>query len=264
MTNFLRKDTNMNLNEGLLYYLSQANPREDYFYLILYAVLTAVVIIVSYLLGSINTAIVVSKLVYKDDIRRHGSGNAGLTNMLRTYGKGAAGLTLLGDVMKTVIAVLFAAFFFGFHYVRGVSDYMGVCYLAGLGVVIGHIFPIYYKFKGGKGVLATASMALILSPVPFLFLLLIFIIMVAWSKYVSLGSVTVAVLYPVVLTGYFKIVGVGVHGLISLSSIILAILIVWCHRENLERISNRTERKISFRKKKPEPEIIDDDDDDDE
>ena len=251
----------MNLNEGLLYHLMQTNPKEGYFYLILFAVMTAVVIIVSYLLGSVNTAIIISKLLYKDDIRRHGSGNAGMTNMLRTYGKGAAGLTLVGDLMKTVIAILFAAFFFGFNYVRGVSDYMGICYIAGLFVVVGHVFPIYYKFKGGKGVLATASMALILSPVPFLILLLIFILMVAWSKYVSLGSVTVAVLYPVVLTGYFNFVGVGIHGLVSLSSILLAILIVWCHRGNLARISNRTERKISFGKKPKEPEVNDEDED---
>ena len=140
----------MNLNEGLLYHLAATNPKEGYFYLILSAVLTATVIIVSYLLGSINTSIIISKVLYKDDIRRHGSGNAGMTNMLRTYGKGAAGLTLVGDLMKTVIAIFFAAFFFGFGYVRGVSTGMGICYVAGLFVVIGHVFPIFYNFKGGK------------------------------------------------------------------------------------------------------------------
>lgn len=253
MTRFIRKEKAMNLNEGLIYYLSQNNPVEGYFYLILSAVLTAVVIIASYLLGSINTAIIVSRLVYKDDIRRHGSGNAGMTNMLRTYGKGVAGLTLLGDLMKTVIAIFFAAIFFGFNYVAGVSTGNGVCYIAGLFVVVGHIFPIYYKFKGGKGVLATASMALILSPVPFLILFLIFVLIVGTSKYVSLGSVTVAVLYPVVLNAYFKFLFAEIErslpGFTALASILLAILIVWCHRGNLSRISNRTEHKISFGKK---------------
>ncbi|MBR5817153.1 MAG: glycerol-3-phosphate acyltransferase, partial [Clostridia bacterium] len=110
-----------------------------------------IVIVSSYLLGSVNTAIVVSKTLYRDDIRKHGSGNAGLTNMLRTYGKGAAGLTLLGDLLKTAIAVLIAAVFWGFNYVGGISTSLGFCYIAGLFAVVGHIFPIYYKFKGGKG-----------------------------------------------------------------------------------------------------------------
>ncbi len=252
----------MNLNEGLLYHLAQTNSVSADFFPILYAILTAAVILVSYLLGSVNTAIIVSKLLYRDDVRRHGSGNAGMTNMLRTYGKGAAGLTLLGDLMKTVIAIFISAIFFGFNYAKGVSTGIGICYIAGLAVVIGHVFPIYYKFKGGKGVLATASMALILSPVPFLFLLIIFVLIVAWSKYVSLGSVTVAALYPVVLNGYFKIVfNLTPHGITSLSAIILAVLIVWCHRANLSRISNRTEHKISFGKKPPKPAVIEEDDD---
>lgn len=255
----------MNLNEGLLQYLATANPKEGYFYVILYAVITAAVIIVSYFLGSINTAIIISRLVYKDDVRRHGSGNAGMTNMLRTYGKGAAGLTLAGDLMKTVIAIFIAGFFFGFNYVKGISTGFGVCYIAGLFVVIGHVFPIYYKFKGGKGVLATASMALILSPLPFLILFLIFALIVGTSKYVSLGSVTVAILYPVVLNAYFRFLFPGLEhslpGLAALSSITLAILIVWCHRGNLARISNRTERKISFGKKPKEPKTDEEEED---
>ena len=243
----------MNLNEGLLAHLLKQNLVNVDFFPALYAILIIGVILVSYLLGSINTAIIISKILYRDDIRRHGSGNAGMTNMLRTYGKGAAGLTLLGDLMKTVIAIFVAAIFFGFNYVGGISTGEGVCYVAGLFVVVGHIFPIYYKFKGGKGVLATASMALILSPVPFLILFAIFALIVGTSKYVSLGSVTVAVLYPVVLNAYFKFRFPGIEsalpGYAALASILLAILIVWCHRGNLARISNRTERKISFGKK---------------
>ena len=204
-----------------------------------------------------------------DDIRRHGSGNGGMTNMLRTYGKGAAGLTLVGDLMKTVIAIFVAAIFFGFNYVGGISTGDGVCYIAGLFVVVGHIFPVFYKFKGGKGVLATASMALILSPIPFLLLFVVFVGIVAASKYVSLGSVTVAVLYPIMLSGYFKFVfsktDLSLPGFAALTSILLAILIVWCHRGNLARISNRTERKISFGKKKDAvEEVISEDSDDEE
>lgn len=214
------------------------------------------VLAVSYLLGSINSAIIISKLLYKEDVRTRGSGNAGMTNMLRNYGKKAALLTLFGDLLKTVIALLLAAIFFGFNYIGGIAiggiTGMGECYLAGLFAVIGHIFPIYYKFKGGKGVLVTSTMALVLTPIPFLILLGLFILVVWASKYVSLGSVIVATLYPVLLHGYFSVgfAGLTMPPLAAISTITLAIIIVWCHRANLQRISDRTENKISFRKKK--------------
>jgi glycerol-3-phosphate acyltransferase PlsY len=119
--------------------------------------------------------------------------------------------------------------------------------------VVGHIAPIYYQFKGGKGVLSTAVMAAILAPIPFLFLITLFVIIVAISKYVSLGSVVSAIFFPVVLFAYFRFIllfgEVYMPGLASLSTIIIAILIVYCHRGNLQRISDRTERKISFKKK---------------
>lgn len=235
----------MILNEGILYSTAIA---ADSILPIFFASIM-LVILSSYLLGSINTAIVVSKLLYKDDIRNHGSGNAGLTNVLRTYGKGAAALTLLGDVLKTVIAILISGLLFGLHYEGGISlQHYG--YVAALFAVLGHIFPIYYKFKGGKGVLSTAAAALVLTPIPFLILILLFIAIVAGSKYVSLGSVSVAVLYPVVVNGYFAFaLGGTPNGILSLCTIILAILIVWCHRENLKRISEKTERKLSFKKK---------------
>ena len=244
----------MNLNEGLLTYIAKSgfeNPMTYYLMMIAFALISFAC---AYLLGSVNSAIIISNAIYKNDVRKHGSGNPGLTNMLRTFGKGAAGLTLLGDMLKTVLAILICAFFFGFNYVAGISTGDGFCYIAGLFAVIGHVFPIYYKFKGGKGVLATSTMALMLSPVPFLILLAVFAIIVAITKYVSLGSVTVATLYPVCINGYFKVVFSTAPrqepGLCALATIILAILIVWCHRENLKRISDRTERKISFKSKK--------------
>ena len=229
---------------------------------IAFPIVSAVLVIaVSYLLGSINSAIIVSKLIYRDDVRKYGSGNPGTTNMLRTFGKKAALLTLIGDMLKTAVSILFAGLLFGFHYVGGVSSGDGLCYVAGLFAILGHVFPIYYKFKGGKGVLCTATMALILSPIALLIVLLVFIATVAWTKYVSLGSVFGGVLYPVVLHGYFNYLGALINphipegempffqnGIISLVSIIAAILIVWCHRANLQRISDRTENKISFKK----------------
>lgn len=233
------------LNEGIIYSISA----EGWQLYLIYGLFLLMGIAAAYLLGSVNSAIIISRVLYRDDIRRHGSGNAGMTNMLRTYGKGAAGLTLLGDMLKTAIAILIMALFFGFHYDAGISI-EGNCYIAGLFAILGHVFPVYYGFKGGKGVLCTATMALVLTPFVFVLLLALFIAIVAVSKYVSLGSVSVAVLYPIAVTGYVKLrFGMPTPGLITLCAILIAIFIVWCHRHNLQRISDRTENKISFKKK---------------
>ena len=234
-----------NLNEGLLAYLFPDGMHPLILFGSLFLVLCA-----SYLLGSINSAIIISNSIYKEDIRTKGSGNGGMTNMLRSFGWKAALLTLAGDLGKTAISIGIAGFIFGFGYVGGISV-CEFCYLAGLFAVIGHVFPIYYKFKGGKGVLATSTMALILTPIPFLILFCVFAGVYGMSKYISLGSVSVAALYPVVLHGTFAVMFEStMPGMISLSTIILACLIVWCHRENLKRISERTERKTYLRKKK--------------
>ena len=233
-----------NLNEGLLAYLFPEGMTP----FVLFGSLL-VVLFASYLLGSINSAILISKVIYKDDIRKHGSGNGGMTNMLRTFGGKAAIMTLVGDLLKTAISISLAGVVFGFGYVSGISV-QGFCYVAGLFAVLGHVFPVYYGLKGGKGVLVTSTMALILTPVPFLILFGLFAIVFATSHYVSLGSVCVAVLYPVLLHGVFAVkLNSPMPGLIALSTIILACLIVWCHRANLERISNRTEKKTYLRKK---------------
>ena len=233
----------MNLNFGLLSYLFPSGTP-----ILLYFGLLFAVMLIAYLLGSLNSAIIISRLVYKDDIKTKGSGNAGMTNMLRSFGGRAALLTLFGDLLKTAVAVGLAGFIFGFMYAGGVS-FSEACYLVGLFAVLGHIFPVFYKFKGGKGVLVTSAMALFLTPPCFLILLVIFVIIVALSKYVSLGSVSVAFLYPVVLSGYLKMFGAPTNGLMITVTIILAVTIIVCHRKNLERISNRTENKLSFKKK---------------
>jgi len=246
-----------NLNQGLFWYIFDGvkfTEGELWKFYLTYTLFSLVIVIAAYLLGSVNSAIIISRVFYRDDIRNHGSGNAGLTNMLRTYGLKAAGFTLLGDVLKTALAIFVAGVLMGFNYVNGISAGLGICYVAGLFAVVGHVFPVFYKFKGGKGVLATAAMALILSPIPALAMILIFVIIVCWTKYVSLGSVVGAILYPVSLYIYFYAASGGVAGppaFTSLSAVLLAIFIVWCHRGNLQRINDRTERKISF-KKKPE------------
>lgn len=253
---FVKKETLFPMNilsEGLFNLLVDGGRISDgtWQYYIIYTLLILLSVGSAYLLGSINSAIIVSKTLYREDIRSYGSGNAGLTNVLRTYGKGAAALTLVGDMLKTALAILVAGILLGFNYSNGISIGNGYCYLAGLFAVIGHIFPIYYGFRGGKGVLATSTMALILTPVPFLILITVFIVIVAISKFVSLGSVCVAALYPITVFLYALIS----HGsnplsaLLIICTLLLAIIVIWCHRENLKRIANGNERKISFTKK---------------
>ena len=251
------------LNEGgLWYYLVNVKQicTESWQIVALTVGFALLASLAGYLLGSINSAIIVSKIFFHDDVRNHGSGNAGLTNTLRTYGLKAAGLTLLGDVLKTVLAIFIGAVLGGFCYFRGISfgkmwGDMPMAYLAGFFSIIGHILPVYYGFKGGKGVLCTAAMALVLTPIEFLILITLFVIIVATSKYVSLGSITVAFFYPITVAAHVKIVsGVSnaLDGTVALITILIALIIIFCHRQNIVRISKGTERKLSFGKKKPE------------
>ncbi len=241
-------------NEGLLYHLVNKYHivGEEWQYLALLFVFVIISVAAAYLLGSVNSAIIVSRIFYGEDVRTKGSGNAGLTNMLRNYGKRGALMTLLGDVSKTVIAILFTAFLLGFNYNNAISLNAGYCYLSGLFVALGHVFPIYYKFKGGKGVLVTAVTAMILTPIPALVLLLLFVAIVSASRYVSLGSVSVAALYPGAVCAYVSLMceGQKLEGLLVICLILLAVLIVWCHRENIKRLLAGTENKISFKKRK--------------
>ena len=232
------------LNNGLISLISAEGA--TYYLILALAVLATAA--VSYLLGSVSSAIIVSKLMFKEDVRSHGSGNAGLTNMLRTYGKGAAALTLVGDMAKTALAVLFTALIFGFSYKNGISM-SGYCYLAGLCAVLGHVYPIFYGFKGGKGVLVTASMALILCPAIFGALVLLFAIIVAISGFVSLGSIIVASLFPVCVCLYSYFLGGSIHLLTAACTIFLGAFIVWCHRSNIKRLRDGNEKKLSIGKK---------------
>ena len=220
---------NYDFNAGLYFNLvNNLNLAGTAWMLIIPILFTVLIIICGYLLGSINSAIIVSKVFYRDDIRKHGSGNAGMTNILRTYGAKAALITLLGDVGKAVLAVVLGGFFMGFGYVAGISLDMGG-YIGAISAVVGHVFPIFYDFKGGKGVLATAASVLVLSPPVFLILIAIFAIILLPSKYISLGSVSAASLLPVVFNGYIAVVFQGapapMH--VSLITIAIAILIVW-------------------------------------
>ena len=238
-------------DKGLLNLLSESGviPVESAPYYLVFTLAVIICAVISYLLGSINSAIFFSKLLYKEDVRTQGSGNAGLTNMLRTYGKVGAALTLLGDMAKTALAVLITGLVFGFSYENGIS-LDGFCYLAGLCAVLGHVFPIFYGFKGGKGVLVTAVMALILCPPVFGALILLFIIIVAISGYVSLGSIIAASLFPFCVSLYSYFVGGDLHPLTVACSVILALFVIWCHRSNIKRLRDGNEKKISIGKRK--------------
>ena len=201
-----------------------------------YALLVGAVIlcmVLPYLLGSLNFAIIFSKLFFHDDIRKYGSGNAGMTNMLRTYGKLPALATLLCDMLKGAAAVIIGRVLFG--------DWGSA--IAGLFVVLGHMFPCFYKFKGGKGVATTAMVVLATNPIVFAILIVLFLIIVIGTKFVSLGSVMCVMIYPYLLSRFE--VGPNV-----LSGIIIAALVIFMHRSNIKRLMSGTESKISLKSHK--------------
>ena len=247
----------MGLNEGVIFNFIEHTVNEDGFRTIthpgglaVYIAILVACLVGAYLLGSINWAIVISKVMYHDDIRKYGSGHAGLTNMMRTYGKGPALFTLVGDIMKVLISIFVAGVFFGFQYVWALS-FNPICYLTGLFAMIGHIKPVYYGFKGGKGVLCFAAMGLMLSPLPFLFLLLCFILIVLITKYISLGSIICAAFYPILLQGSMQtITSAGYNFNIVLITIAEAVILIVCHRTNIQRLINHTENKFKFKKSK--------------
>lgn len=195
-------------------------------------VLTA---IISYLLGSLNFGILISKYKYHQDIRQFGSGNAGMTNMLRTYGKGAALATLLGDALKTAVSILVVG-----HFLSGFTG----AYVAGLACIVGHVFPVYYNFKGGKGVVAAAMMILCVNPLVFAILFPVFILIVLFTRYISMGSILCMMMYPLV---EYKVSGAGFHVLVSIA---VAAFVIWLHRGNIQRLRQGTENKFSLKKKK--------------
>lgn len=201
--------------------------------------------ILGYLLGSINTSVILSKLVYKEDIRKKGSGNAGTTNALRTFGKKAAAVTLLGDFAKGILAVLLAWLIAP----ADARELAGV--IAGAGAILGHNFPLYFGFKGGKGVLTTLAVMLMLAPIPAVIALIVFIVVVAISRYVSLGSMVAAFILPFLIFfrgNYISLPG-GLTDTFWLS-VGVALLIIVRHHANIGRLVRGEESKIFAKKEK--------------
>lgn len=215
------------------------------------SVLIAVVSAVqAYLLGSIDTGILVSKFLYHDDVRKYGSGAAGMTNMLRTFGKKAAALTAFGDVLKGVLAVCIGRWLFTLMPESTMlSPYLAV-YLAAIFAIIGHLKPLYFGFKGGKGVLVGAGAALATEPLVCAALLVIFLIEVAITRIVSLGSIIIAALYPVGTLINLIACGANLPTIVfsTVCCAIMAAMVIWLHRSNIERLKNGTEYRFGEKK----------------
>lgn len=201
---------------------------------------TALCVIAGYLLGSLNGSLIIGKLFYKKDVRMYGSGNAGATNTLRSLGATAAAAVTVFDILKGILACIIGQLTVGYADNYG---YVGM-YAAGFAAVLGHNWPIFFGFKGGKGVLTTFSVILYISPVPALICLGVFIIVVALSGYVSLGSIIAAICWPVVSVFF------DLPDALMITGIIMVVLIVVRHKDNIVRLINHTEKKISFTEKK--------------
>lgn len=196
-----------------------------------------IIIIIAYLLGNISTSYIVAKRLAGVDIRTQGSGNAGSTNVLRTLGKKAGALTFVGDVLKGLIAVLIARLIaYTFHMDESVCAYLAV-----VAVVLGHNYPAFLGFKGGKGVATSLGSMLGMNPLIALMCLGFFIIIVAITKYVSLGSVLGIALSPIIM-----LINHNTKGL--LVTLFLTISVAITHKENIKRLLNGTERKIGEKK----------------
>lgn len=205
--------------------------------------------IIAYLIGSVNFSILISKKVAGFDLREKGSGNAGTTNVLRTVGKGAAAITLILDILKGVIAI-YVAILYG-NIVSKLAnigiDNSILVQIAGIFVILGHTFPIYFGFKGGKGV-ATALGILITTNYQIGLICLVFaLVLIALTRMVSVGSLAAAILFPV-LTLFLSKENFIVPGNYFIYSIIIAIIIIFNHRSNIKRLIAGNENKISFKK----------------
>lgn len=206
----------------------------------------------SYLLGSLNFGVILSNKLKKDDIRNYGSGNAGTTNMLRKYGKGYAFLTIMGDMLKVVAAIVIALKIM--EYTPATLNELGmnvnfdqnmfIKSFAGFFCVLGHIFPCFFKFKGGKGVATAGGMVFVVDWRIALILLAVFIVVVAVSKYVSLGSIIMAVLYPVLMFAFHRSIA------LTIIAAVFTLIVVTAHRSNIKKLFNHTESKITDKKKK--------------
>ena len=210
-----------------------------------------IVAIIAYLIGSVNFSILISKKMAGFDVREKGSGNAGTTNMLRSVGKKAAAITLICDILKGVVSIGIAIIVG--NIVKNLDREL-LLQIAGIAVVIGHTFPIFFGFKGGKGV-ATSLGVLLMSNWQIGLICLVFaLVLMALTRMVSLGSCGAAILFPVLtlfINQHYTVLTEGKSGRVYfVYSVILAIIVLYNHRSNIKRILSGTENKLSFKNTK--------------
>ena len=194
--------------------------------------------IVSYFLGCFNGAVIVSKYILRDDVRTHGSGNAGLTNFYRTFGGPLTAVVILCDVLKAVIAVLIGAWIFGM-----MGNALLGKYWAALFCLLGHMFPCMFHFKGGKGILSGGTIALMIDWRIALVVWGGFLILTVLTRYVSLGSLWAGASFPFI--SWYCYPG----SVIVILAFACGGLVVWQHRANIKRLLSGTENKFSFHRK---------------
>lgn len=199
--------------------------------------------IISYCLGSISFSVIFSKKLAGFDVREKGSGNAGSTNVLRTVGKKAAALTLICDILKGIIAVLLA---YAFSHI--VEDANGALMLqiASVMVVVGHTFPVFFKFKGGKGIATSLGIIMLINYQIGLICLIFALLVMFLTKTVSIGSIMAAILFPV-LTLLIKD-NYLIEGNYIIFGILLALIVIYNHRSNIKRLMNGEENKLGAKK----------------
>ena len=201
-----------------------------------------IVSIIAYLLGSISFSIIISKKMAGFDVREKGSGNAGATNVLRSVGKKAAILTLICDCLKGILALL-VAFVVG-KIAKNLDESL-LIQLAGVFVILGHTFPVFFKFKGGKGVATSLGVLLMTNWQIGLICLVFALVLMVLTRFVSLGSIGAAILFPVLTV--FIHTNYLVNGNYIIFAIILAVLVVFNHRTNVQRLLAGKENKLSFK-----------------
>lgn len=200
-------------------------------------ILLVITAVVAYFLGGINGSIVASRFIFHDDVRRHGSGNAGLTNFNRTYGVKGMALVLAIDVLKTVISALLGGLLLKSAGAVTVGQLFG-----GFCAILGHAAPVIYGFKGGKGVLCAGTMILIVDPVAGLCCWAVFVLMVICTRYISLSSCIACLSGPIFLVVF------GHGGLEVLLTLLCALVVVIRHGENIVRLIGGTENRFTFNK----------------
>ncbi len=202
-------------------------------------------IVLAYLIGSIPTSVWIGRVFYGIDVRTKGSGNAGATNTIRVLGYKAGIPVLIFDIFKGWFAVFIAVFFY--DKTSGLPDFLDLKIILSIAAVIGHVFPVYVGFKGGKGIATLLGVGIALFPQAAWIVVLIFIIVLIISGYVSLSSMIAAISLPFI--EYF-LLGHNQHYSLIILSIAVAVFVPITHRKNIKRLINKEESKFSIRKKK--------------